>query len=269
MKKTIQACLLLLCVLPPHRAEAQLPPAEGGQPPSAAEKRPAEDPLQRGTPQGAAAGLIRAAEQGNLDRAADYLDSRLPLPERRELARKLWVVLDRRLVGGPGRLTDTPDGDLGDGVSNRDRMGTVEGESGGVDVFLDRVPRGQGDPIWLISATTLQEIPRLFDEIEPPWIEGYLSEPLRTMRLWGVPLYRWIVILLFIPLAFVGAALSTRGLSRIARPALRRFTRRSRSQAGGRGASPRARALGLSSTPRRSGASPCPPGTSGSGCPAP
>ena len=42
-------------------------------------------------------GLITAAEQENLDRAAEYLDSRLKPPDRRELARKLGVVLDRKL----------------------------------------------------------------------------------------------------------------------------------------------------------------------------
>ena len=59
---------------------------------------PVEDP-----PAGAddlrARGLMTQAilAQGNLDRAIEYLESGLRLEERRELARKLWVVLDRKL----------------------------------------------------------------------------------------------------------------------------------------------------------------------------
>src|SRR6186713_1371837 len=84
MKKTIHTSLLLLGVLSlPHRVEAQLPALGGSQTTSPAAKPPAEDPLGRSTPQGAAAGLIRAAEQGNFARAAEYLDSRLALSERR------------------------------------------------------------------------------------------------------------------------------------------------------------------------------------------
>ena len=226
MKKTIHTSLLLLGVLSlPHRVEAQLPALGGSQTTSPAAKPPAEDPLGRSTPQGAAAGLIRAAEQGNFARAAEYLDSRLALSERRELARKLWVVLDRRLVSDASRLSNRPDGDLDDGLTNRDRMGAVDSESGGVDVFLDRVQRGSGDPIWLIAASTLREVPRLFDEIQPPWIERYVPVWLVANRWWSIPLYRWIAVLLLIPLLFAGASLSTRALTRLTAPALRRFTR--------------------------------------------
>ena len=43
-------------------------------------------------------GLMAATHQGNLERAAEYLDSRLSPPDRQELARKLGVVLDRKLL---------------------------------------------------------------------------------------------------------------------------------------------------------------------------
>ncbi len=103
-----------------------------------------------------------------------------------------------------------------DGLSNRDRIGIVESPSGDVEMLLDRVQRGQGPPIWLFSSSTLQEIPRLYDEIQPPWIERYMPEWLRANRWLSLPLYRWIAILLLIPLFFGLAALSTRGLTRCA-----------------------------------------------------
>ncbi len=170
------------------------------------------------------AGLIRAAEQENLDRAAEYLDAGLRLPDRRELAQQLRVVLDRKLVTSLDRLSDQPDGDLEDGLSNRDLIGLIESPTGNVEMFLDRVQRG-GNRIWLFSSSRmLQEIPRLYDEIEPPWIERYVPEPLQTNRWLSLPLYRWIAFVLLIPLVFGLAALATRALTRVLRPVFRRFT---------------------------------------------
>ena len=61
--------------------------------------------------------------------------------------------------------------------------------------------------------------------VQPLFIEQYLPEPLRTIRWLSVPLYRWIAILLFIPLFFGLAALASRLLVASLRPLLRRFTR--------------------------------------------
>ena len=140
----------------------------------------------------------------------------------------------------------------------------VESPSGNVDIFLDRVQRGQGDPIWLFSSGTLQEIPRLYDEIQPPWIERYVPERLRTIRWLSIPLYRWIAILLFIPLFFGLAALSTRALTGLLRPVFRRLTREQDDRRlASRGPLRLLVARPRFSTARRSSASASPPGTSG------
>jgi MscS family membrane protein len=91
-------------------------------------------------------------------------------------------------------------------------------------MFLERVQRGQGNRIWLFSANTLEEIPRLYDEVQPPWFERYVPERLRTIRWLSLPLYRWIAIFLFIPLTFGVAALSTRALTGLLTPLFRRVT---------------------------------------------
>jgi MscS family membrane protein len=224
MTKTIHACLILLCVLPAPRVEAQSTPA-GSSAAASSEQKPPADPLGRSTPHGTVTGLIRVAEQGNLDGAAEYLDPGLRLPARRELARQLWTVLDRKLLTGLGRLSDQPDGNLEDGQATRDRIGVIDSPSGDVELFLDRVPRGKSDPIWLFSAEALQEIPRLYDELEPPWIERHIPERLRAVRVLSLPLYRWIAFALSIPLIFGLAALSTRALRVLLSPLLRRLTR--------------------------------------------
>ncbi len=224
MKKTSSCCLVLLGLILLQRVEAQAPQAERPPGTSAAQKQRIDDPLGRSTPHGTVVGLITAAEQKNLDRAAEYLESGLKPPDRRELANKLWIVLDRRLLTRLDRLSNQPDGDLGDGLTNRDRIGLVESPSGNVELFLDRVQRGQSDPIWLFSSSMLQDIPRLYDEIQPPWIERVVPQRLRTIGWLSIPLYRWIAVLLSIPLIFGIAALSTRALDVLLGPAFGRLT---------------------------------------------
>jgi MscS family membrane protein len=224
MKKTFGCFLVLLGLILLQPVEAQVPKAEPPQS-TAAQKPPVADPLGRNTPRGTVVGLVTAAEHGNLDRAAEYLESGLKPQERRLLAHKLWAVLDRKLLTSVDRLSTEPDGDLDDGLTNRDRVGLVESASGTVEIVLDRVQQGQGNPIWLFSSSTLQEIPRLYDEIQPPWIERYVPERLRNTRWLSLPLYRWIAILLLIPLIFGLAALSTRALSASFSPLFRRLSR--------------------------------------------
>jgi len=224
MKKTFSSVLVVLGLILLQRLEAQTAQAERPQSTAAEQNPPAADPLGRSTPHGTVVGLIEATERENLDRAAEYLESGLKSPGRQELAQQLSVVLNRKLFTSLDRLSRTPDGDLDDGLSNRDRIGIVESPSGDVEMLLDRVQRGQGPPIWLFSSRTLQEIPRLYDEIQPPWIERYIPEWLRANRWLSLPLYRWIAIFVLIPLLFGLAALSTRGLTRVIRPLFRRLT---------------------------------------------
>ena len=214
--------LLCLCLNEwMHRSRRLLRPQSAAPEP----KQPVEDPLGRSTPHGTVVGLITAADQENFERAAEYLDSGLKPPDRRELARKLSVVLDRKLLTNLDRVSNAPDGDLGDGLTNRDRIGFVESPSGTVEIFLDRVQRGQGNPIWLFSSSMWEEIPQVYDELQPLWFEQYVPQPLRTPRWLSIPLYRWIAILLLLPLVFGFAAVSTRILTGLLGPWLRRLTR--------------------------------------------
>jgi len=185
-----------------------------------------EDPLGRSTPYGTVSGLRGSAENGDLERASEYLASGRRAAERRALARQLWLVLDRKLRTGLSTVSRRPDGDLDDGLTNRDRIGVVESPSGNVEIFLDRLPpQADGARIWVFSSSTLQEVPRLADEVEPLWIETYVPGPLRTARWLSIPLYRWIGFFLVIPLVFGFAAVAARVLTASLRPLFGGLTR--------------------------------------------
>ena len=168
--------------------------------------------MGRRTPHGTVVGLMMAAELENLDRAAEYLAPVTRLPNRGELARKLWVVLDRKLFTSLDSVSDQPDGDLGDGLTNRDRIGLVDSPSGNVEIFLDRV----------------QRVPALPSGCSPPArCRRSLGSLMKSSRRGSNGICRsgcerrmavpatlpWLAILLLIPLAFGLARLSARALT--------------------------------------------------------
>jgi len=169
--------------------------------------------------------FLKAIQKENYDRAAEYLDSRLKPPERHELARKLGVVLDRKLSTPLSLLSDKMEGNLEEELAtNRDLVGPISSPSGDVDIFLDRVQRGKGRPVWLFASESLLEVPRLYDEVKPIWFEQYVPEPLRARRWLSLPLYQWIQGLLALPLILGLASILTQILTRFLRPLLRRLT---------------------------------------------
>ena len=182
------------------------------------------DPLGRNTPQGTVTGFVRAIQREDYERAAEYLDTRLQPKQRRELARQLGIVLDRKMVANLQGFSNKPEGDLEDGLrTNRDRVGIVKGESGEEEILLDRVQRGKEDPVWLFSSETLPAIPGLYGEIQSVWYEQYVPERLRSTRWLSIPIYRWIALFLLVPLFFGIASLFVRLVRAVLRPVLRRF----------------------------------------------
>ena len=225
MRRRFDSCLVLLSLILVQPAEAQVPKTESQPNKVAVQNQPPEDPLGRDTPRGTVTGFLKAINQENFERAAEYLDSKLKPREQQELARKLSVVLDRKLQTELNSLSDKPEGDLGDDLRiNRDRVGVVKSDFGDVEILLEQVQRRNVNPIWLFSPETLAQIPRLYDEIPALWIEQYLPERLVTVRWLTIPLYRWIFILLLIPLIVGLASLLTRLLFLLLRPLIRRFT---------------------------------------------
>jgi MscS family membrane protein len=197
----------------------------GQNPPGETPRGPAADPLGRDTPRSTVIAFFRAIQKENYERAAEYLDSKLKNPQREDLARKLGLVLNRKLSAPLTALSDKPEGNLEDGErTNRDLLGTISSPSGDVDIVLDRVQRGKERSIWLFSSETLQAVPRLYDEVEPIWLEQYIPHSLRSTRWLSIPLYRWIEVLLGLPLIFGMASILTRILKAFLRPLLRRLT---------------------------------------------
>ena len=116
-----------------------------------------DDALGRGTPRSSVRGFLSSAKERNYVQAAEYFDLRnLPagLTESQgpELARQLRIVLDQTLWIDLELLSTDPEGDQSDNLPVvRERVGRIPAEGKSYDLFLQRVPRGDGVYIWKLS----------------------------------------------------------------------------------------------------------------------
>jgi len=213
--------LFALLLAPWGQAYSGTTPA-GAAPPDVS----VQDPLGRDTPRGTVVGFIRAAQAQDFARAAEYLDVKLPTVRAQRLTQELKVVLDRGLNVNLNLLSAKPEGDpAASPKPDRQLIGTVSTETGGLDILLDRVQRGKSPPVWLFSSETLKRVPEVYAEIGPPWLESYLPTPLVENRVATYPLWVLIATLLGIPMALVIAKLLSRGLIPLLRPLVRYLTK--------------------------------------------
>jgi MscS family membrane protein len=224
LRALVAALVLWLAWAPPARAAEEPAPAQA--PAAEAPRTPPvpEDPLERGTPRGAMRGYLLASREGDLERAAEYLDLRaVPAAERAELgpelARQLKVVLDQKLWVDLDALSADPRGFLDDGLpAYRDLVGYVETERGDVPIYLQRVARGDGVSIWKVASATVERVPELYavygygplEEVLPPWM---LAPVLFELSLWA-----WSALMGLILLAAALSWVVVMLLDRLLRP---------------------------------------------------
>jgi len=128
---------------------------------------PAEDPLGRETPRGAFVRFIAASEAGTLNVAAQYLQwpRRGLTLSKEEAARQLGYVLNHSWEGSIEKLSRDPGGSYAEGQpTDREWVGTavlMNGER--LDLLMARTPPHNGAQVWLFSADTVAEIPRMYD----------------------------------------------------------------------------------------------------------
>jgi MscS family membrane protein len=213
---------LLVCVA----AFAQIPSLGGNAAP--AQPEVPKDSLGRTTPRGTVLGFLAAAQKGDYDVAAEYLNTRAHGKAAADLAHQLSVVLDQRLPARLNQLSDKPEGSGIDPLNpNRDLVGTVSSNNGNVSIFLDRVDRGKSGEVWLFSSKTLESIPEVYEEIDVVTIDSLLPEFLLTHSFAGIPLYELVAVFIGLPVLYLLTVL----LNRILRPLAGRIHRRLKKKA--------------------------------------
>ncbi len=188
-----------------------------------------EDALNRGTPRGSIIGFLQACAEFDFEKAAEYLDLR-NLPQEAEaiggpeLARQLNHVLSRAVWLDDYTVSDNPDGVKGDGLPDyRDQLVVIKTHDGNVPIWMQHVPRGDGELIWKLSNRSVALIPELYDEFSyPPAIErirGWFPEDASFL---GVEAFKWFIIIVIVllswPIFYILGLLLTRLFSSPASP---------------------------------------------------
>ncbi len=146
---------------------------------------------------------MNAAREGRNELAPQYLDIKAGDPEAIELARQLFVVLDRRLPPRLAELSDRPEGSLANPLKpDRDVVGTIATDSGTLDLVLARVNRGPTTRLWLFSRETLASIPDVYDEIDLVVVDRFLPAFLTKPRIAGIRLFEYVALALLVPACF-------------------------------------------------------------------
>jgi MscS family membrane protein len=181
------------------------------------------DEYNRGVPRTSVEGFLKYTSDGNFKQAANFLDMRnLPRSVRNidgsELALQLKIVLDRALWINLDEVSNAPKGYSDDGLpSYRESIGRIKTRDKTVDIFLQHVPRKEdGVFIWKFSNRTVAEIPSLYDEFGYSPMEERLSEIFPDIIFLGWHAWQWVMLLIYLVLAFILAFTTTWLMARVA-----------------------------------------------------
>jgi MscS family membrane protein len=206
----LAVAFLMVCL-----ASAALRAQLGGLAPApaatqAAQNEPPKDLLGRDTPRGTVLGFMGSARRGNDEAATMYLDSTLKGQQLADLAHQLYIVLDSRLPARLNELSDRPEGALANPLKpDLDVVGTVNSETGPLDIVVERVTRGTSAPMWLFSRATLEAIPAVYREVDRVTVDRHLPGLFRAIRIGGIRLFEWITLLVIIPAIYRLLGLAT------------------------------------------------------------
>jgi MscS family membrane protein len=164
------------------------------------------DPLGRGTPRGTLTGFMQAAQKGDTERAAEYLQ--LPRQETgidsARVVQDLKSLLDHAYLGRLGAITDNPDIAYDPHLElDHQRVGefTVNGKE--LPLLVVRVPDGNNGHLWLISWNTLSKTADLANDVRSHEVEQHLPRIFVRNTFLSIPLWVWIAFVLLIPLALL------------------------------------------------------------------
>jgi MscS family membrane protein len=181
--------------------------------------------LGRSTPYGTVVGFIESAKHDDFERASQYLDVTPSNTDTSEVARRLYIALDRNLTADLDSLSRDPDGSSPAQLNpNRYRVGIIAAKSGSLVISLDRVQQENGQNIWLFSPETIMRISEASGEFKPPWVERYLPGRLVRTKFLAISLWRWIAIPSAIAIALLLSWLLDHLFHWVLRRSIRRLT---------------------------------------------
>jgi small-conductance mechanosensitive channel len=184
-------------------------------------------PLDLDTPMGLMESFMAAGEKGDWPRAAAALDLANVEPEAREpnrLAAQLYDLIHRSMTVDWAGLPDRPDAvdtttsskDPMAGVARRSlTIGYLELPNRVVPVRIARVQAPEGEPVWVFSRQTVENVPELYEIYGPTKFEKSLPSALRKQAFWTLAWWEVIALPLILLVSALAAALTYLAISRL------------------------------------------------------
>jgi MscS family membrane protein len=227
-RKMPVALLLIVAAFGPLPAKAQDVVTESGTVTVTTTPTPPpgpQDALNRGTPRGSIVGFLEACSAFDFEKAAEFLDLR-NLPEEarelggKELARQLNHVLSRSVWLDDYNVSDDPEGNKGDGLPDyRDELVVIRRLHGAQEpLWMQHIPRGDGEQIWKVSNRSVALIPELYEEFSYPQIiervRGWFPQEAAFL---GLETFKWFILIIVALLSWPAFYLLGRLLSALFR----------------------------------------------------
>ena len=207
--------VFIYCLLVARLVDAQVPSILSPAASAPAQAAPPPDPLKRETPRGSVLGFIKAAGEERYNVAIQYFQPstarhRPSIEDEENLASELFTILSLKFSGPLDSLSNDPLGHLDDGLpADQEQIGGVRGLSEDFPILLVRAVDEQGRKLWYISRKTLDRVPEVFESLQFPAIEKNIPRTLIINRFMAMPLWHWLALLLFAPVALLLARLIT------------------------------------------------------------
>ena len=230
----VVALFLAIPSLPAH-AQAERDVAQGSEPYVYEVERlqnatsSERTPLDLDTPMGLLETFMDAGEKGDWTRASAALDLANVDGEARdpdELAAQLYDLLHRSMTIDWAGLPDRPDAvdtettskDPMAGVARRSlTIGWLEANHRTLPIRIARVRAPGGEPVWVFSRQTVENVPELYSIYGPTRFEQALPAPLRKQAFWTLAWWEIIALPLILLAAALAAALTYIAIRRLRR----------------------------------------------------
>jgi len=173
------------------------------------------DSLGRETPRGTLLGFVKEAQEERYPRAVEYFQPvsghrRHSEQDDEELAAQLLTILNQEFAGALELTSRDPLGHLEDGLPpDQERISGGLGASDKFPIQLVRLEEVPGHKLWYFSRATLDRVPEMYDSLTFPEIEKKIPPTLVSHRLLFMPIWQWIAIVVFLPVALLGGRLIT------------------------------------------------------------
>src|SRR5581483_6952954 len=114
------------------------------------------------------------------------------------------IVLDRGLSINLDGLSKDSEGERHWSLrTTRQLIGVAKAGSDNLEILLDHVQTQDQESVWLFSGETLLGVPDMAEELQASWLERLLPKILLEKTLLSLPLFRWLGVLIIIPLALI------------------------------------------------------------------